>query len=70
MTINTPPDQRTTSQKFMHAHTIMERAVKEEAYTIVAVYAEDISEYLIILESDARSLMYDDDYVECGILDD
>lgn len=70
MTSHIPSDLRTTSQKFMHAHEIMDLAITQEAYTIVSVYAEAISYYLAVLERDARHSMYHDEYVEYGILDD
>ena len=61
--IQTPPDRRTTSQKIKLAFEIMERSIREEAFTITAQYATDISKYLDILERDERNFKFLDNYV-------
>lgn len=70
MTFETPPDLRTTSQKFTTAHRIMERAIGEEAFSVAAMYAEDVSDYMNILERDMRYFIYHDEYVLNGIIDE
>lgn len=67
--MQTPPDLRTTSQKLKNAFKIMYRSIDEEAFTITAEYANDISGYMNMLESDMGRFIYHNEYVLNGILD-
>lgn len=70
MTFTTPPDLRTTAQKFTTAHRIMERAIGEESFSVTAMYAEEVSDYMDTLERDMRYFIYHDEYVLNGIIDE
>ena len=48
----------------------MERAIGEEAFSVAAMYAEDVSDYMNILERDMRYFIYHDEYVSNGIIDE
>jgi len=70
MTFEIPPDLRPTSEKFMLSYQIMERAITEEAFSVAAIHAEEVSEYLETLERDVRYFIHHDEYVLDGIIDE